>query len=72
MILPQSSLYLSSNSLRVSIPNSEHISENETDKLLQHEDSVLLFMSPNDLTSFEQDYINKYHEMQDKSSERGC
>ena len=60
------------NDIIKAIPNSEHISENETDKLLQHEDSVLLFMSPNDLTSFEQDYINKYHEMQDKSSERGC
>ena len=57
------------NDIIKAIPNSEHISENETDKLLQHEDSVLLFMSPNDLTSFEQDYINKYHEMQDKSSE---
>ena len=57
------------NDIIKAIPNSEHISESETDKLLQYEDSVLLFMSPNDLTSFEQNYINKYHEMKDKSSE---
>lgn len=42
------------------IPNAEHISQEEIDKLLNYEDSVLLFMSPNDLTSFEQEYINKY------------
>ena len=57
------------NDIIKAIPNSEHISESETDKLLQYEDSVLLFMSPNDLTGFEQNYINKYHEMKDKSSE---
>lgn len=44
------------------IPNAEHISQEEIDKLLNYEDSVLLFMSPNDLTSFEQEYINKYNE----------
>ena len=42
------------------IPNAEHISQEEIAKLLNYEDSVLLFMSPNDLTSFEQEYINKY------------
>ena len=57
------------NDIIKAIPNAEHISESETDKLLEHEDSVLLFMSPKDLTSFEQDYINKYHEKNDKSSE---
>lgn len=57
------------NDIIKAIPNAEHISESETDKLLEYEDSVLLFMSPNDLTSFEQDYINKYHEKNDKSSE---
>lgn len=56
------------NDIIKAIPNAEHISENETDKLLEYEDSVLLFMSPNDLTSFEQDYINKYHEVSDKES----
>lgn len=44
------------------IPNAEHIFQEEIDKLLNYEDSVLLFMSPNDLTSFEQEYINKYNE----------
>ena len=56
------------NDIIKAIPNSEHISESETDKLLQYEDSVLLFMSPNDLTGFEQNYINKYHEVNDKES----
>lgn len=54
------------NDIIKAIPNAEHISQEETDKLLGYEDSVLLFMSPNDLTSFEQDYINKYNQ---KSSE---
>lgn len=51
------------------IPNAEHISQEEIDKLLNYEDSVLLFMSPNDLTSFEQEYINKYNEVHDKKDE---
>ena len=57
------------NDIITAIPNAEHISENETGKLLEYEDSVLLFMSPNDLTSFEQDYINKYHEVKDNDKE---
>ena len=51
------------------IPNAEHISQEEIAKLLNYEDSVLLFMSPNDLTSFEQEYINKYNEVHDKKDE---
>ena len=57
------------NDIIKAIPNAEHIAEQETDKLLKYENSVLLFMSPKDLTSFEQDYINKYHEIHDKPSE---
>ena len=37
-------------------------------EVISIEDSVLLFMSPNDLTGFEQNYINKYHEVNDKES----
>ena len=47
------------NDIIKSIPNAEHISQDEVDKLMKYENSVLLFMSPNDLTSFEQDYIDK-------------
>lgn len=47
------------NDIIKAIPNSEHINYSEIDKLLPYEDSVLLFMSPNDLTDFEKDYINK-------------
>lgn len=46
------------NDIIKAIPNSEHINYSEIDKLLPYEDSVLLFMSPNDLTDFEKDYIN--------------
>lgn len=42
------------------IPNAQHISSDEVDKLLSHHEAVLLFMSPNDLISFENDYINAY------------
>jgi len=42
------------------LSNSEHISKDETDKLLKHHNSVVIFMSPNDLTDFENDYIEKY------------
>ena len=54
------------NDIIKAIPNAQHISKEEIDKLLDYEDVVLLFMSPNDLTSFEQEYINKYHEIHDK------
>ncbi len=50
------------NDIIKAIPNAEHITQDEINKLLDYKDSVLLFMSPNDLTSFEQNYINKYHE----------
>ena len=39
--------------------NFEYISQTQVDKLLGFKNSVLLFMSPNDLTGFEQDYLNK-------------
>lgn len=47
------------NDIISAIPNASHISLDETDKLLEYENCVLLFMSPNDLISFEQDYIDK-------------
>jgi len=46
------------------LSNSEHISKDETDKLLKHHNSVVIFMSPNDLTDFENDYIEKYKSIQ--------
>ena len=57
------------NDIIKAIPNAEHITQDEINKLLDYKDSVLLFMSPNDLTSFEQKYINKYHEKNDEPSE---
>lgn len=44
------------------IPGAEKISEDNFDNLLNHHDSVILFMSPNDLTEFEEKYIEKYKE----------
>ncbi len=40
------------------IENCENISRNEANKLLKHNNSVILFMSPNDLSTLENDYIN--------------
>lgn len=42
------------------ITNGEHIKKEEISKLLKYHNSVLLFMSPNDLTNFETKYIEEY------------
>lgn len=42
------------------IPNAESIKMESIDSLLNHHNSVILFMSPNDLTDFENKYIEKY------------
>ena len=44
------------------IPNAEKIKENDFKNLLKNHNSVILFMSPNDLTDFENKYIEKYKE----------
>lgn len=44
------------------IPNAEKIKENNFKNLLENHNSVILFMSPNDLTDFENKYIEKYKE----------
>lgn len=41
------------------IPKAEKISEDNFDNLLKHKNSVILFMSPNDLTDFENKYIEE-------------
>ena len=48
------------NDIIKNIPGAELISEDNFDNLLKHNNSVILFMSPNDLTSFENKYIEKY------------
>lgn len=42
------------------IPNAESIKIENFENLLTHHNSVILFMSPNDLTDFENKYIEKY------------
>ena len=44
------------------IPNAESIKEENFENLLKHHNSVILFMSPNDLTNFENNYIERYKE----------
>ena len=39
------------------IPNSEKITINDAKKLLDYENTVLIFMSPNDISKLENDYI---------------
>lgn len=46
------------------IPNAEKISEDKVQNLLKHKNSVLLFMSPNDLTDFENKYKEEYEKAQ--------
>lgn len=41
----------------------EHINLDESDKLVKHKDSVILFMSPNDLSSLEEEVISKLEEV---------
>lgn len=48
---------ITSNLIRDNINNCMNISRDEADKLIKYEDSVLLFMSPNDLEKLENDYI---------------
>ena len=47
------------------VPNAEKISETNFENLLNHHNSVILFMSPNDLTEFENNYIEKYKKNND-------
>lgn len=42
------------------IPNAEKISEDNFDNLLNHHNAIILFMSPNDLTEFENKYTEAY------------
>ncbi len=51
---------ISSDDIIKEIPNAEKISETNFKNLLNHHNSVLLFMSPNDLTDFENNYIEEY------------
>lgn len=45
------------------LKNGEHLNKEEIAKLLKHHNSVLLFMSPNDLTEFENTYKEKYKKL---------
>ena len=51
---------ITSNLIIDKLKNGEHIKKEEINKLLKHHNSVLLFMSPNDLTNLESIYIEKY------------
>lgn len=53
---------INSNDIIKEIPNAESISEEKFNNLLKHHNSVILFMSPNDLTQFEKKYTEKYIE----------
>lgn len=51
---------ITSEDLIKEIPNSESISKDQIDKLLGAHNSVIIFMSPNDITDMEKAYIEKY------------
>jgi len=44
----------------------EYLEKDNIEKLLRHHNSVLLFMSPNDIRNIEEDYKNKYKNKFDK------
>ena len=48
--------------------NGESINKNEINKLLVYRNSVILFMSPNDLKEMQKEYIELYNEKYKKSS----
>lgn len=48
---------ISSDDLIKEIPNAEKININDAKKLLTYENTVLIFMSPNDISALENDYI---------------
>ena len=50
---------ITSEDLIKKIPKAEHINIDEADKLLKYKNTVLLFMSPNDISTLENDYIEK-------------
>ncbi len=56
----ESSGNITSEDLIKEIPNAEHINIDEANKLLDHENAVILFLSPNDLSKLENDYIELY------------
>lgn len=51
---------ITSEDLIKEIPNSESISKDQIDKLLGAHNSVIIFMTPNDITDMEKAYIEKY------------
>ena len=51
---------ITSNLIIDNLYNGEFIGKNEVSKLLNYNNSVLLFMSPNDLSSFEKKYVEMY------------
>ncbi len=55
---------ITSEDLIKKIPKAEHINMDEADKLLKYKDTVLLFMSPNDISSLENDYIKKSQDIE--------
>lgn len=51
---------VTSNLIIKNLKNGEHLKKEQISKLLKHHNSVLLFMSPNDLMDLQKEYIKKY------------
>lgn len=54
---------ITSNLIIKKIKKGEKLEKTEYKKLLKHKNSVILFMSPNDLTELEQKYMNEYRKL---------
>ena len=59
---------ITSEDLIKEISNAESISKDTIDKLLNHHNSVIIFMSANDVTALEQEYIEKYKKQENAES----
>ena len=61
---------ITSNIILNKIKKGEFLEKNNIKKLIKHHDSVLLFMSPNDLSNLENKYINEYKNTFDKHNKK--
>jgi len=52
------------------LQNGEEIDTSKIEKLLKHHDSMILFMSPNDLSGFQKEYIKLYEQKFDKNKKK--
>lgn len=61
---------IDSNIIIDKLKRGESISDKKINKLLNHNNAVILFMSPNDLSEFQKEYIKSYEQKFDKTNKK--